>query len=153
MDTQYQDYTDSGTMIKASYIHCRQTGSVRGGYVQDCPKTTYKIALRADGSGWEPLYDQGGPDCGIGSDNLTDVIAIGAMDDSCDTVATALAEGASELRAWADRIRAIDPQSEAMAEAADYLDERADDADSAADDPDECSEIGAALGMVTCAIQ
>lgn len=133
--------TDCGDMIRASYIQTGNTPATVGGYVQQGRGTAYKIALRATGSGWEALYDQGGDDCGISSDNLLDLISIGRMDDSNETVAAALREGARELRAWAERIRAIDTDSEPLAECADYLDARAADAERTAEDADACSAI------------
>jgi len=147
MKPEYTHATDCGNMIKASFIQLGSTGATVAGYVQDCPRTRYKIAIRADGSGWEALYDQGGDDCGISSDNLHDIISIGRMDDDCDTVAKALREGASELRLWAARIRAIDEHSEQLAECADYLDERAADAAATAEDNDSCNDIADEVGM------
>lgn len=118
--------TDCGAVLADSIIQTGYTGATRGGYVQDCPKTRYKIALRVGGNGWEALYDQGGDDCGISADNLTDIISIGAMDDGNTTDAERLVDGANELRAWAVRIRDIDRDNEALQECADYLIERAD---------------------------
>lgn len=143
---EYLYDTDCGPMIRASFINCGSTGATRDGYVQNCPKTQYKIALRADGAGWDALYDQGGGDCGISADNLNDIISIGRMDDSCNTVAEALREGASELRAWAGRVRSIDPDSAELAECADYLDDRAGDAEATAGDAEQCAGIADDIG-------
>lgn len=145
----YTHATDCGLMIRASYIHLGTTGATVGGYVQDCPRTAYKIALRADGSGWEALYDQGGDDCGISSDNLLDVISIGRMDDSNVTVSAALREGAAELRSWAERIRAIDADSDDLGECADYLSSRADAAIATADDVAACNEIADEIAVLS----
>lgn len=138
--------TDCGSVIAASYIRTGHTGATVNGYIQDFPRTSYKIALRADGSGWEALYDQGGNDCGISSDNLMDIVSIGGMDDSNGTVAEMLVDGAAELDAWADRIRSIDSDSESLGETADYLRERAAAARLAAEDSDQCEVIRVEIG-------
>lgn len=140
MNREYVRATDAGDMIAASYIYLGKTGATVGGYVQDCPATRYKVAMRADGSGWEALYDQGGGDCGISSDNFDDILAIRRMDDSCDSDAAALREGASELRSFARRIRSLDTTSDALGDVADYLDEMADAADDEADRLDDCAD-------------
>lgn len=49
--------TDCGAVIKASIINIGTTSAIKGGYIQDWPRTKYKIALRTDGDGWEALYD------------------------------------------------------------------------------------------------
>lgn len=147
VDNTYTTATDCGDMIKASYIRTGDVPSVRGGYIQDCPKARLKIALNANGGAWEALYDIGGDDCGISADNLLDVIALGQMDDANTTVQEMLTEGADILRNWAGRIRAIDSDNEALDALAEYLEDRADDADRTAKDRDACADIAEDLGI------
>lgn len=148
--TLHQDTThatDVGDVIRDSLINLGHTNAVVEGYIQSCPRTRYKIALRASGDGWEALYDQGGDDCGISADDLLDVIAIGSMDDGNTTVSAALLEGAGEIESWATRIRAIDEESEALRECADYLLERVADARAVAADVAKCNALAEELGM------
>lgn len=139
--------TDVGDVIRDSIINLGHTSAVVEGYIQSCPRTRYKIALRASGDGWEALYDQGGDDCGISADDLMDIIAIGRMDDSNTTVSAALRKGAGEIESWAERIRAIDEESDALRECADYLLERVADARAVAEDVVECNALAEELGM------
>lgn len=147
MKAKYTHGTDCGSVIRCSYINTGNTPATVGGYVQSCPVIKYKIAIREAGDGWEALYDMGGDDCGISSDNLADIISIGRMDDSNTTVSAALTDGARDLHAWADRIRAIDPDNEDLAELAEYLDERATDAEHTASDRDRCNELADEYNM------
>lgn len=64
---------------------------------------------------------------------MIDVLAIGSMDDSHETDADKLRDGADELEAWAKRIIAIDKDSEPLGELADYLASRANAARVTAD--------------------
>lgn len=141
MNREYVRATDAGDMIAASYIYLGKTGATVGGYVQDCPATRYKVAMRADGSGWEPLYDQGGDDCGISYDDMDDVITIGRMDDSCNTVSKALLNGARELRYFASLIAEIGNGNESMMDAAQYLISVAAGAKTAAKNLEACNAL------------
>ena len=141
MKTKHTTKTDVGEMITASYIVLSKIKRTKHGCIEDAGAITFKIALREDGGGWEPLYDQGGDDCGISHDDMDDVITIGRMDDSCNTVSKALLNGARELRYFASLIAEIGNGNESMMDAAQYLISVAAGAKTAAKNLEACNAL------------
>lgn len=137
--------TDCGAMVAGSLIHVQREDAAVGGYIQTCPRAMLAIALRADDSGWEALYEMGGDWSGVSSDNLLDIVSLGALDDDNNTASEKLSAGAAILKSWAAAVDAIDNSNDALAECAEYLRSRAISAEEASNSEDACAEIEAVL--------
>lgn len=129
MDRKYTTMTDFGEVISASTIPVATVNATVDGYVQDCPRYRLAIALRADGSGWECMYEGGGDWSGISDDNLSDVLTLGRLDDSNTTDSERLIEGAEIIEGVARTCRDLsEGRNDELDALVEWLEGRAADA-------------------------
>jgi len=122
--------THGPDVLTDTIIPIHTIDTVRNGYVQSCPALNIYLALRADLTTWECIYEAGGDYNIISADDFDWACDMGEMDDRNTTLWSKLHDGATELQMAAaaipDRIRS--GANDSLLALSEYLTERATDA-------------------------
>jgi len=135
--------TAAGDIITDTIIRMYEVQTVTDGYSRYCPTTTCAIAYRADGNGWEAIFEADGAISSISEDDVYVALSFGGMDDANQTVADMLIAGAEHIRSWSTAIRGLDSDNESLRELSTWLDMQAYHAVRVSDEPEQCAAVAA----------